>query len=157
MAGRRGRGGPGDRLLRQERDHGRDHRGDGRRRRTGADAAARWMSASFTATGLLHLVRPAVFDAAVPRALGAPRPWTLLSGAAELVCAAALAAPDTRRAGGVLSAALLLAVWPANISMAQRALRSPRASRTRRVVTVVRVPLQVPMVVSALAVARCPR
>lgn len=112
------------------------------------------MAASFTATGVLHLVRPAVFDAAVPRALGAPRPWTLLSGVAELVCAAALAAPVTRRVGGALTAALLLAVWPANVSMARRALRSPRASRAWQVVTVVRVPLQVPMVASALAVAR---
>lgn len=126
-------------------------------RRTGVDAAARAMAVSFTGTGVLHLVRPAVFDAAVPRALGAPRPWTLLSGVAELVCAVALAVPGTRRLGGVLSAALLIAVWPANLSLAQRALRSPRASRTRRVLTAVRVPLQVPMVASALAVARGPR
>jgi len=125
--------------------------------RTGVDVAARAMAVSFTGTGVLHLVRPAVFDAVVPRVLGAPRPWTLLSGVAELVCAAALAAPGTRRLGGALSAAMLLAVWPANISMAQRAFRSPRASRTRRVVTAVRVPLQVPMVASALAVARGPR
>lgn len=120
----------------------------------GTDVAARAMAVSLTGTGVLHLVRPEVFDRAVPRVLGAPRPWTLLSGVAELVCAAALAAPRTRRLGGALSAALLVAVWPANVSMARRALRSPRASRTWRAVTVVRVPLQVPMVASAVAVAR---
>ncbi|MEJ5944557.1 hypothetical protein WDZ17_04515 [Pseudokineococcus basanitobsidens] len=117
-------------------------------------AAARAMALSFTGTGALHLLRPAVFDGAVPRVLGAPRPWVLASGAAELVCAAALALPRTRRLGGALTTALLLAVWPGNVSMALRADRSSRASTARKVVTAARVPLQLPMLVVAADVAR---
>ncbi|GAB2970013.1 DoxX family protein [Frigoribacterium salinisoli] len=107
------------------------------------------------ASGLLHLAVPATYDAVVPRSLpGRPRPWTLASGVAELVVAAALAVPGTRRTGGALAAALFVAVFPANVSMALRALRSDRAGTRRRVVTVARLPLQVPLVTAALGVRR---
>ncbi|MEJ5914171.1 DoxX family protein [Pseudokineococcus sp. 1T1Z-3] len=117
-------------------------------------ASALRMAAALTATGTLHLVRPGVFDVVVPRSLGAPRPWVLASGVAELVCAAALAVPRTRRLGGVLTTALLLAVWPGNLAMARAADRSARASRARRVLTAARVPLQLPMVGAAVDVVR---
>lgn len=127
------------------------------RRRARRAAAARSTALALTGTGTLHLLRPAVFDAAVPRVLGAPRPWVLASGVAELVCAAALAVPRTRRLGGALTTALLLAVWPGNVSMALRADRSPGASTARRVVTAARVPLQLPMLVVVADVARADR
>jgi len=113
------------------------------------------LAAVLGASGLLHLAVPATYDAVVPRSLpGRPRPWTLASGAAELVVAGALAVPGTRRTGGALAAALFVAVFPANVSMALRALRSDRASTRRRVVTVARLPLQVPLVTAALGVRR---
>ena len=82
------------------------------------------------------------------------RPFPCALAVAEVVVAGALLSTATRRAGGALAAALFVAVFPANVSMALRALRSSRAGTARRVVTVVRLPLQVPLVASALAVRR---
>lgn len=112
------------------------------------------LAALLGTAGAVHLVRPAVFAPAVPLVLGRPRPWVLASGAAELGCAAALAHPRTRSLGGGLAAALLLAVWPGNVSMALRARGTGRAGAVRRVVTLLRLPLQVPLVRAALRVAR---
>lgn len=113
------------------------------------------LAAACGASGVLHLARPAVYDAVVPRSMPGPaRLWTTSSGVAEVVVAGALLSTTTRRAGGALAAALFVAVFPANVSMALRSLRSSRAGTARRVVTVVRLPLQVPLVASALAVRR---
>lgn len=69
--------------------------------------------------GTLHLVKPTLFDTLVPERLpGTRRGWTCASGAAELGCAAAVAAPRTRRFGGLASAGLFAAVFPGNITMA---------------------------------------
>jgi hypothetical protein len=129
--------------------------------RAGSGAAGRttgpgWrpLAALLGAAGALHLVVPAPFAAIVPRALGDPRPWVAWSGVAEIACAAGLRAPRTRAAAGWATAALLVAVYPANLVMARQALRSPRASAARRAVTVARLPLQAPLVWWATAVAR---
>jgi len=125
------------------------------RRAARARRDARLLAALLGTLGVLHLVAPRVFDAVVPRSLpGSARAWTVLSGVAELVVARDLADPARRARGGALAAALLVAVFPANVSMTLRALRSPRASTRRRVVTVLRLPLQVPLVASALGVRR---
>jgi len=110
------------------------------------------------AAGALHLVRPAVFDGIVPRALpGRARTWTLASGGAELALAAGLAVPATRRAAGWAGAAFFLGVWPANGQMAVDAWRRRSRSRAhggRAAVALVRMPLQVPLVAAAVRVAR---
>lgn len=105
------------------------------------------------AAGTLHLVKPEPYDGLIPRALGAPRPWVYGSGVAEIACAAALLVPRTRRLGALASAALFVGVFPGNVTMAARALRSPRASTRTKALTVARLPLQVPLVTWALAVA----
>ena len=97
-------------------------------------------------SGVLHLVRPQPFAAIVPRWLGDPGPWVRLSGLAEIGCAAGLAAPALRERTAVAAAALLVAVDPANVQMAGTALRSPRATRAYQVLTVARLPLQLPLV-----------
>jgi uncharacterized membrane protein len=107
--------------------------------------------------GVAHFVLPRPFEAIVPRALGDPRPWVQASGAAELACAAALALPRTRRAGGLASAALFVAVFPANVQMTVTALRSERASGAYRAATVARLPLQAPLVRQGLRLARVRR
>jgi len=113
------------------------------------------LAAACGVSGVLHLVRPSAYDAVVPRSMPGPaRLWTTSSGLAEVVVAGALLSSTTRRAGGALAAALFVAVFPANVSMALRSLRSSRAGTARRVVTVARLPLQVPLVASALAVRR---
>ncbi len=101
-------------------------------------------------TGTVHLVRPHVFDAALPDWLpGTKRAWALGSGVAELVCGALVALPSTRRLGGRATAALFVVVFPGNVHMVRTA-PTPRA----RAVTLARLPLQVPLVAWALRVAR---
>ncbi|RSM69883.1 hypothetical protein DMB66_10165 [Actinoplanes sp. ATCC 53533] len=107
------------------------------------------------ASGVLHFVAPKPYDAIVPRSLpGAPRTWTLLSGAAELAVAAAVANPGTRRLGGLAAAGLFAAVFPANVQMAAD---WRHASPTRRAIAYGRLPLQIPLVLWGLHVARRPR
>ncbi|MFE3879828.1 hypothetical protein ACFXPX_36200 [Kitasatospora sp. NPDC059146] len=117
-----------------------------------ADRSARLLSSLLLGAGVAHFAVPRPFDAIVPRALpGRPRDWTHLSGLAELAVGAAVAHPRTRRAGALAAAALFTAVLPANVRMA-------RDWRTRpaplRAAAVARVPLQVPLVLWALRVAR---
>ena len=112
---------------------------------------ARSIAIAFTASGVTHLVRPQVFEPIVPRFLGNPRTLVHLSGVAELTCAAALVVPRTRAVGAVASAALLAAVFPANVKMAADAASAARRrpSPTRNALaaaTIVRLPLQWPMI-----------
>lgn len=100
-------------------------------------AAPSAVAGAFALSGVVHLVRPRVFVAIVPRVLPAARPLVLLSGVAELVCAAGLL--TRQRWAADASTALLLVVWPANIQMALDARRS-------RWLTWARVPLQLPLI-----------
>lgn len=112
--------------------------------------AARALAGLLLSTGTIHLVRPHVFDAALPDWLpGTKRAWALGSGVAELACGALVALPPTRRVGSLASAALFVAVFPGNVHMVGTA-RTPRA----RAVTLARLPLQVPLVLWALRAAR---
>lgn len=103
--------------------------------------------------GVTHFLRPRGYDRIVPPGLP-PRTTTLLSGAAELGIATGLLIPATRRASGMAAAALFLAVFPANVTMAKGMLDSPRSTRAMRLVSVVRLPLQAPLVLWALRVGR---
>jgi uncharacterized membrane protein len=103
--------------------------------------------------GVTHFLRPRGYDRIVPDGLP-PRTTTLASGVAELGIAVGLAVPATRRAAGWAAAALFVAVFPANVKMAGDLLDSARSTRAQRIVGVVRLPLQVPLVTAALRVAR---
>jgi uncharacterized membrane protein len=105
-------------------------------------------------SGVLHLVRPGLYEPLVPRRLGSARGWVYGSGLAELACAAALLRPRSRRAAGLASAALLVVVFPGNVQHAVTAARSARVSRGLRAATLVRLPVQLPLVRWALRVAR---
>ncbi|AGL20524.1 MauE/DoxX family redox-associated membrane protein [Actinoplanes sp. N902-109] len=110
------------------------------------------LAAALTTTGILHFVKPRPFDRIVPRSLpGRPRTWTYASGVAELAVAAAVAVPRTRRLGGLAAAGLFAAVFPANIKMAVDWRTAPPA---RRAIAYGRLPLQVPLVLWGLRVAR---
>lgn len=121
---------------------------------------ARAVTGAFLVSGVVHLVRPQVFEPLVPRALPRRRELVLVSGVAELACAAGLLTPALRRPAGAASAALLVAVWPGNVQMALDAHRAVRRRGStprrelRRAVTLARIPLQVPMI---RAVARAGR
>jgi uncharacterized membrane protein len=107
--------------------------------------------------GVGHFVVPRPFEAIVPRALGDPKPWVRVSGVAELACAAALATPRTRCAAGLAAAALFVAVFPANVQMTLSAFRSERASKAYRAAVVARLPMQAPLVLQGLRLARARR
>ncbi|KTR54422.1 DoxX family protein [Curtobacterium oceanosedimentum] len=105
------------------------------------------------AAGVTHFLRPRGYDRIVPEGLP-PRLTTVVSGVAELGIAAGLAVPATRRASGWAATALFLAVFPANVKMAADLLDSPRAGRVARLVGVLRLPLQAPLVAWAVRVGR---
>lgn len=111
----------------------------------------------FVASGTLHLVRPQVFLPIVPHSLPQREELVYASGVAELVCAAGLAVPATRTAAGWSSAALLVAVFPANVQMTVSAAQRWRRKRDdpRRLAlvagTVARLPLQYSLVRVALS------
>src|SRR4051812_25854090 len=98
------------------------------------------LSALLAGSGVLHFVAPKSYDRLIPPFLRPPRPWVYGSGVAEVMCAAALALPRTRRAGALASAALLVAVFPGNVWMAVEPGPVPRW------LAVARLPLQTPLV-----------
>lgn len=122
----------------------------GRAARTAA-LLRRGVTVAFGVSGVVHLVRPQVFTPIVPRGLPAPRRLVHLSGVAELACAGGLLAGAAW--AGPAGAALLLAIWPANVSMARQAGsgRHP-GPMDSRLLTWARVPLQLPMIWALLAV-----
>jgi uncharacterized membrane protein len=122
---------------------------------------SRWSSLSpyllsglLAVTGTLHFVVPKTFADIVPPQLPSPLGLVYASGVAELACAAGLAIPRTRRAAGWATAALFVAVFPGNIAMA---LDAGNRSTAYQAAVYARLPLQVPLVVWAISVARTRR
>ena len=120
----------------------------------GKDAIA--LAGLFLTSGAMHFVRPEPFESIVPKRLPSRRALVYVSGAAEIACAVGLLVPRTRRVAGLASAALLVAVFPANVTMtgqAKRRLdRDPKdtARQGYLAATVARLPLQWPMIRAAL-------
>jgi uncharacterized membrane protein len=106
----------------------------------------------FGVLGALHFVKPEPFERIVPHQLPRKKELVYASGVAELACAAGLLHPRTRRTAGLLSAGLLVAVFPANVQMALDLNRkgSPRA----KVIGFARLPLQLPLIRAALKASR---
>ena len=102
----------------------------------------------FVTSGLVHLVRPATFEAIMPKFVPAHREVIYASGVLELVCAAGLLHPRTRKLAGWASLAVLLGVYPANFKMAGDALATD--DQRFKAVAIGRLPLQLPMIRSAL-------
>ena len=109
-----------------------------------------WLTALLGGAGALHLVRPRIYEWLVPPELGNARAWVLASGAVELGTAALLAVPATRRAGGWTAAGMFAAFVPAHLHTFRVVPREP----VPLTVATVRLPLQVPLIVAALRVAR---
>lgn len=87
--------------------------------------------------------------------MGSPRFYTLASGVAEVGAGAMLLAPQTRRTGALAAAALFLAVFPANINMVRLWWGKTGPQKwPMRAVALARLPLQVPMIVSALKIRK---
>ena len=109
------------------------------------------LSGLLAGSGVLHFTATEVYARIVPRVLPRPRVVVQASGVAELACAAGLALPLCRRAAGWSSAALLVAVFPANVQMA---LDAPARRPLYRALAYARLPVQVPLVLWAVSVAR---
>ncbi|GAB3072943.1 hypothetical protein [Corynebacterium aquatimens] len=107
----------------------------------------RFLLPLFGTAGALHFLTPKPFDQIVPPELpGSRRTYTYVSGAAELAAAALLSNDRTRRAGGLFSALLLLAVWPGNFYMSYLWRNKPLPYFLG---SLARLPLQVPLVTAA--------
>lgn len=112
------------------------------------------LAALFTVSGIGHFVKPEPFESIVPKPLPNKGELVYISGAVELVCAALLINPKTRRVGGLASAALLVGVLPANVQMTLSAMRSSKTTVWFKAGTIARLPLQFPMIRTALRAAK---
>lgn len=111
------------------------------------------LAALLAGAGATHFAVPKFYDAMIPEALpGTPRRWTYGSALIEITTAAAVAAPRTRRLGGLAAATLFAAVLPGNVKMAIDARNSDSAAY--RLGTILRLPLQAPLITWALKVRR---
>ena len=80
----------------------------------------------FVGAGVMHLVRPRMFEAIVPPSFPWPRAAVLVSGAAEIAGGIGLLVEPLRPWAGWGLVALALAVFPANVYMAREAARFRR-------------------------------
>jgi uncharacterized membrane protein len=102
--------------------------------------------------GTLHFVAPKQFDGIIPAELpGSARFYTYASGVAELVIGALLLPLQTRRLAALAAAALFLAVFPGNVNMVRLWWDKPWPMR---IIALARLPLQIPMITTALKIAR---
>jgi uncharacterized membrane protein len=117
-----------------------------------AHAAAHRLGALLLGAGTTHFLLPKPYDSVVPAELpGSARFYTYASGVAELSQAALLLASRTRRTGGLAAAVLFISVFPANVNMVRPWWDKPWPMR---ILAIVRLPLQVPMIAQALKVWR---
>lgn len=115
-------------------------------------ADAKVVVGAFVVSGVVHLVRPRTFEPLMPKWVPAHREVIHASGVAELLCAAGLLLPATRRAAGLASVAVLLGVYPGNLKMAVDASRTPNDAF--KAAAFARLPLQLPLIRGALRAGR---
>ncbi len=108
------------------------------------------LSLLLVTTGVWHFASPHGFESIVPGFLGSPAFWVGVSGAVELGCAFGLAFRPTRRLAGWACVILFVVVFPANIKMAVDAVNGDG----NVLVSMLRLPLQIPLVLWALYIAR---
>lgn len=71
----------------------------------------------FTFAGVMHFVKPRMYERIMPPYVPRHREMVYASGVAEIAGGLATLHPATRRAGSLWSIATLLAVFPANVHM----------------------------------------
>ncbi|MCV7309917.1 DoxX family protein [Mycobacterium paraffinicum] len=114
--------------------------------------AAYRVAAMLLGVGTLHFVAPKPFDTIVPAELpGSPRFYTYASGAAEVGVGAALLPRRTRRLAALAAAVLFIGVFPANVNMCRLWWNKPWPMR---IAALARLPLQIPMITTALKISR---
>ena len=81
---------------------------------------------TFVSTGVLHFLRPRMYEAIMPRYLPGHRELVYASGAAEIAGGAGVLAAKTARPAAWWLIATLVAIFPANVEMAVNAQRFRR-------------------------------
>ncbi len=108
------------------------------------DGWALALAALLTIAGVAHFASPDSFDGIVPHVLPLPeRFWTTVSGVVELLLAAGIVWPRTRRRAATLAAVFFVLVFPANVQMAVDWASRPTSEF---VVALLRLPLQLPLI-----------
>lgn len=111
------------------------------------------LAALMLGAGTMHFVSPRFFDDLIPEAMpGTERAWVYGSGVAELVAGALTANRRTARLGAWTTFAVLLGVFPGNI---YDSVQHPPTDG-RGVASLVRLPLQLPLLWWAFRQARPP-
>lgn len=114
--------------------------------------AARRVAAMLMGIGTVHFLAPAPFDTIVPAELpGSPRFYTYASGVAEVGIGALLLRRGTRRLAATAAAVLFVCVFPANVNMVRLWWDKPWPMR---IFALARLPLQIPMITTALKIRR---
>jgi uncharacterized membrane protein len=115
-------------------------------------AAARRVGAMLVGIGTVHFLAPKPFDTIVPAELpGAARLYTYASGVAEIAIGTLLLPRRTRRLAASAAALLFVCVFPANVNMVRLWWDKPWPMR---IAALARLPLQMPMIVTALKIRR---
>jgi uncharacterized membrane protein len=113
---------------------------------------AKLLAGGFIASGTVHLVKPEVWEPLMPDWVPMHHEVIIASGVAEIVCAAGLLFPPTRKIAGLASAALLAGVYVGNVKMALDASKSKNLPL--KVAAFARLPMQFPMLRAALRAGR---
>jgi uncharacterized membrane protein len=117
-----------------------------------AQTAAYRVAAMLVGIGTVHFLAPKPFDDIVPAELpGTPRFYTYASGVVEIATGALLVPQRTRRSAALAAVALFIGVFPANVNMCRLWWGKPWPMR---IVALARLPLQVPMITTALKIRR---
>ena len=103
-------------------------------------------------SGTVHFLAPKPFDTIVPDELpGNARLYTYTSGVAEVAIGALLLPRHTRRLAALAAALLFVGVFPANVNMVRLWWAKPWPMR---IAALARLPLQIPMITTALRIRR---
>ena len=101
------------------------------------------MGGVYIVAGLGHFVAMRVYEHIMPAYLPAHHTLVLISGAAEIAGGIGVVLPQTRRTAAWGIVLLLIAVWPANLWMAQHPELFPGIPQWAEWL---RLPLQIPLI-----------
>jgi uncharacterized membrane protein len=114
--------------------------------------AAYRVGAMLMGIGTVHFLAPTPFDTIVPAELpGTARFYTYASGVAEVAIGALLLPRRTRRLAALAAVVLFVSVFPANVNMVRLWWDKPWPMR---IAALARLPLQIPMITTALKIRR---
>lgn len=116
------------------------------------DTTAQRVGVGLIGMGILHFAAPKPFDTIIPTELpGTARFYTHASGVAEVAVGALLLPRATRRIGALAAIALFVGVFPGNVNMVRLWWNKPWYMR---VGALARLPLQIPMITTAVKIYR---